>query len=582
MPAANEVSERFGRVLSSVCSIQTSGNPLGTGFLVGPDAVLTNYHVVEHVIDEAGTPKNPVTCVFDYLKRPDGSVQLGTPFEVDKCLESSRYGPSETTANINDPVPTEEFLDYALLRLKQPVGQMQPAGQVVRRRGWVDLWDTPWDSQPPPAEGAKVLSNGSRVIVIQHPLGAPQLYAARNYLSENALNTRMRYQYMTAPGSSGSPCLTEEYKVFALHHLGDSSWNAIASSQGVPIKLIRARIARNNEGSIPKYDVLADATQLAPWSGLFGILAQYPDAKAALRRSSTTIKTITERTGDLRRHKAIHDVLQILQSNLPLLEAAFGDTDQKRANQTMRLTSITMRESWRTYSTEANELKTAARARGLSEMDWIDEFSNALTTLVESEQIIDKMRARSTIAKHLRYRPPELNGKIRLILRDLPVDDLLNVFQTILTSMDLKGIAAIVSSGPDLLRALWERLRKNVEDHNSWQDIDNELSMLEEQPLHDGSDPRWFRVGWEIAWPKTQPLCLASPGEDWSVELQRYAQAINGFIANDQWDSVADRFPMFRSSMTNRFSQVDKSLLSGSEQIIQLGNPLSALLEASL
>ena len=582
MPTPNEVSERFGRILSSICSVQTGGNPLGTGFLVGPDTVLTNYHVVERIIDAAGQFIKPTTCVFDYLKLPDGAVQLGTPFQVVRCLEWSAYGPAEITDHINDPMPTEDQLDYALLRLNQPVGEMQPPGRVLQRRGWIDLWDTPWDSQPPPAEGAIVLAKDNRVIVIQHPLGAPQVYAARKFIGDNALHTRMRYEYMTAAGSSGSPCLTEEYKLFALHHLGDPSWNAVAASQGVPIKLIRQRIARNNTASIPKYDVLADARLQAPWSGLFRILGQYPEAKAAIRESRDTIKTITDRTADLRRHKAIHDVLQIIQGNFPLLQAALNETDQKKSRDGIRLTALTMRQSWRSYATESNELKEAAKASGLREMDWIDEFSNALTALIEADQIFDKLAAATIIQKHLRFQPTELNGKIRQILRDLPVDELLNLFRTIIKSMDLKDIESIVSSGPDLLRAHWERLRENVADHNSWQDIDNELSMLEALPVDWESDPRWFQAGWERALPKTLAMCQAHATEDWSIELQRDAAVVAGHIANKQWDMVAEPFTVFRSDMSNRFSQVDKSLLSGSEQIIQLGNPLAALVEASL
>lgn len=584
MPTPNEVSERFGRVLSSVCSVQTGGNPLGTGFLVGPDTVLTNYHVVEKIIDPAGKFIKPVSCVFDYLKLPDGAVQLGTPFPVVQCLEWSAYGSAEITNSINDPMPTEDELDYALLRLDQPVGQMEPPGRVLKRRGWIDLWDTPWDSQPPPAEGAFVLAKDGRVIVIQHPLGAPQVYVARKFIGENALRTRMRYEYMTAAGSSGSPCLTEEYKLFALHHLGNSSWNAVAASQGVPIKLIRQRIAKNNSASISRYDVLADAKQQAPWSGLFRILGQYPEAKAAIRDSRETINAITDRTADLRRHKAIHDVLQIIQGNFPMLQAALKETDQKKSRDGIRITALTMRQSWRSYSTEANELREAGKARGLREMEWIDEFSNALTALVEADQVFDKWAAATTIRKHLRYQPSELNGKIRLILRDLPVDELLNVFQTVIQSMDLQDVAfkTVISSGPDLLRVHWERLRQNVADHNSWQDIDNELSMLEEQSVAAENDQRWFQVAWEIAWPKTLAMCQAYPAEDWSIEMQRHAGIVAGHIANRQWDLVVEHFAVFRSDMSNRFSQVDKALLSGSEQIIQLGNPLSALVEASL
>lgn len=589
MPTPNEISERFGRVLSSICCVQTGGNPLGTGFLVGPDTVLTNYHVVERVMDPAGKFIQPATCVFDYLKLPNGAIQLGTVFKVVECLDRSPYGPGESGEQFNEPMPTADELDYALLRLDQRVGEMQPPGRVLQRRGWIDVWDTPWDVVPPPAAGALVLTKDDRVIVIQHPLGGPQVYAAREFLGDNALHTRMRYENMTMVGSSGSPCLTEDYKLFALHHLGDPSWNAVAFSQGVPISLIRQRICKPDPEKIkrewiPKYDVLADAKQQAPWSGLFRVIAQYPEAKTALRNSRDTIKTITDRTADLRRHKAIHDVLQILQGNFPQLQVALSEPDPKKCRDGVRMAALIMRQSWRNFETEASELKEAGKARGLREMEWIDEFSNALTTLVEADQIFAKLAAASTIQKHLRFQPSELNGKIRQILAGLPVDELLAVFQEVIQSMDLadKAFEAIVRSGPDLLRAHWNRLRQNVADHNAWQDVDNDLSMLESLPAGWESDPRWFQAGWERVQPKVIALCAAQATEKWAAEMQRHAGIVVDDIKNKQWDNVAEHFSVFRSDMSNRFSQVDKSLLSGSEQIIQLGNPLAALVEASL
>ena len=35
-----------------VCRIEDNANPLGTGFLVGADLVLTNYHVVDRYIEK--------------------------------------------------------------------------------------------------------------------------------------------------------------------------------------------------------------------------------------------------------------------------------------------------------------------------------------------------------------------------------------------------------------------------------------------------------------------------------------------------------------------------------------------------
>ena len=46
--------EAMTRVEGQVCRITLNGNAQGTGFLVGPDAVLTNYHVMKPVIDNRG------------------------------------------------------------------------------------------------------------------------------------------------------------------------------------------------------------------------------------------------------------------------------------------------------------------------------------------------------------------------------------------------------------------------------------------------------------------------------------------------------------------------------------------------
>jgi hypothetical protein len=57
--------ERMALVEGRVCRVEIDSNAAGTGFLVGPDAILTNYHVVRTVLDGA-TPASKVTCRFDY------------------------------------------------------------------------------------------------------------------------------------------------------------------------------------------------------------------------------------------------------------------------------------------------------------------------------------------------------------------------------------------------------------------------------------------------------------------------------------------------------------------------------------
>ncbi len=42
--------EKMALIEGQVCKVEIDGNPAGTGFLVGTDAVLTNYHVLEEVL----------------------------------------------------------------------------------------------------------------------------------------------------------------------------------------------------------------------------------------------------------------------------------------------------------------------------------------------------------------------------------------------------------------------------------------------------------------------------------------------------------------------------------------------------
>ena len=51
-----------------VCCIEVFGNARGTGFLVAPDAVMTNYHVVADLLkgDPATKFQGVSASVFDY------------------------------------------------------------------------------------------------------------------------------------------------------------------------------------------------------------------------------------------------------------------------------------------------------------------------------------------------------------------------------------------------------------------------------------------------------------------------------------------------------------------------------------
>jgi hypothetical protein len=239
--------EGLAHVEGCVCRIEFGGSPLGTGFLVGPDLVMTNYHVMERVIDK-GSLSNKLRCRFDYKTLSDGSRHSGVeaPLHgVDWNVCFSKYSAAERRGEPDAESPTPDELDYSVVRLADAIGNqpIEPRGPGAPARGWVKFPKTFAEINPPVP-----------MIIAQHPDGAP-LKLAMDTNGVNAVNgnkTRVRYETTTEPGSSGSPCFTFAWMPLALHHYGDpaSPFHGPKFNQGVPFALIRDHLVRNGRAGI--------------------------------------------------------------------------------------------------------------------------------------------------------------------------------------------------------------------------------------------------------------------------------------------------------------------------------------------
>src|SRR5262249_50060708 len=111
--------ERMTQVEGRVCLITISGAAQGTGVLVGPDAVLTNYHVMEPALNGARKPAD-FECVFDFKKMPDNSTTR-TPVALhpDWQIDASPYAQAEAENRPDAADPTPDELDYTLVRLAE-------------------------------------------------------------------------------------------------------------------------------------------------------------------------------------------------------------------------------------------------------------------------------------------------------------------------------------------------------------------------------------------------------------------------------------------------------------------------------
>lgn len=172
-----------------VCRIQVV-NPLGrpegygTGFLVGPNLLLTNNHVLytaelarksfaEFEFEQDINGRRKVSKSFDL--RPD-EIFVTDP-EMDFTLVSVA------------PVSTEgtELTDYGLLRLVEATGKVQI---------------------------------GEYVSIIQHPEGGLKQCCLRENEVVDIFDSWLHYVTDTQPGASGSPIFNDQWLVVGLHHSG--------------------------------------------------------------------------------------------------------------------------------------------------------------------------------------------------------------------------------------------------------------------------------------------------------------------------------------------------------------------------
>ena len=159
----------------------------GTGWLITPELLLTNHHVIVARERRRGEPR-PVVAPED--------LELQATHAV--CHFDFEDGVQASAVEVAELVACDEKLDFAVLRLTEPLTRpplrISPTPLTVLR------------TDPPVA-----------VNIIQHPSGERKRVALRNNIVSEGGEPDLRYYTDTREGSSGSPVLTDDWKVVALH-----------------------------------------------------------------------------------------------------------------------------------------------------------------------------------------------------------------------------------------------------------------------------------------------------------------------------------------------------------------------------
>ncbi len=218
-----------------VCRIDAGNDAAGTGFLVGPDLVLTNYHVVQSLIAPQLGAAAGWIARFDHKVGADGKTLAPgrvVKFAAQWCVDHAPFSTFDTQPDPKGGDPSNEELDFALIRLAEKIGDEPISPKSEELRGWVALQDV------------KLVATKKQMIsILQHPRGGPMKLARgmAEKLALNAAGNRVRHGVPTEPGSSGSPMFDQDWNLVALHHSGDPKEIKPEYNEAIPISLIATR-----------------------------------------------------------------------------------------------------------------------------------------------------------------------------------------------------------------------------------------------------------------------------------------------------------------------------------------------------
>lgn len=166
-------------------------NAIGTGFMVSPNLMMTNNHVIGSKYRAEG-----FLAEFEYEKDTKGLLQQTALFQMHPEIFFM----------------TNETLDYTLVAVS-PIAKNNPA-KKLSDYGYNQL-----------KLNSKKIIEGEAVSIIQHPKGLPKMIAIRDNVVVTIEKPYIHYSTDTQKGSSGSLVANDQWEIVALHRSGVAEKN---------------------------------------------------------------------------------------------------------------------------------------------------------------------------------------------------------------------------------------------------------------------------------------------------------------------------------------------------------------------
>jgi hypothetical protein len=307
------------------------------------------------------------------------------------------------------------------------------------------------------------------------------------------------------------------------------------------------------------------------------------DVNGVVAQSRETLAPLLQGLKNLQAYKALHDTLQTIQvQQYSLLVADIEKLRQDPMTQIGLLNQVTAVKSL--CERAMNNAKLLPNKEFNQEIRWIRTLTAAvdeLRNVIDDMKDMDARDAATEIRNAIHTEPTRLNSELVSSAESLPLENLISAFDGVTS---IPGLQAERKRALDFAKAklesLWGELRGRVSRHDHWQEVETQLCGADNEIERSSPAPDLFGIYWRKVKQKITPLWDLDPSADWVAKTQRLSSDIDMALAAAPVDfiNLKVKYGRFRNGATTQFYRVDGELKSLCDEIVNLREPLTDIL----